>query len=233
MNKSMAAILSLLLISTSACAESEKTYTAPASGPQDVIAAEFCAGVQQSMVNTSLPVDNVIHADYDSFVKSKPEIEPLTSHQYVHYLPLAVRGQPEDFPAIVSCKLKTADLIGDTYGEDKAGEERSCKHIVEQTLAQVVSALDVNTAVFKPEAVVVEDDEVVRMGPKWLKPWPYPVAFIGEQGGLHLRSKALLVPFSVFIPMPDRFKGTHYCHLPTPQYLRAIMSGDIVVSAGE
>ena len=27
--------------------------------------------------------------------------------------------------------------------------------------------------------------------------------------------------------MPARFLGTHYCHLPTPQYIRGILVGDI------
>ena len=124
-------------------------------------------------------------------------------------------------------------MINETYGDGKAGEEQSCKRIVQQILEQAANELGAEETVFNTEAVVIEDDEVVRMGPKWLKPWPYPILFTGEQGILHMRSKALLVPFSVFIPMPDRFKGTHYCHLPTPQYLRAVLVGDIKVTAAE
>jgi hypothetical protein len=209
----------------------EDRYKPLADGPQDVIDANYCGQLQQLMVQTSLAVINDSHQSYGSFIKSKPAIEPLTSHQYVNYLPLIVGGEAQDFPAIVSCKLKTADLIKDTYGEDKAKEEGSCQQFVERDLVSVIFGLQGQTLAFNPSTIVVDEDEMSSIGPSWLKPWPYQTAYAGAKGNLHLRSKALLVPFSVFIPMPDRFKGTHYCHLPTKQYLRAVLLGDISVSA--
>jgi len=37
----------------------------------------------------------------------------------------------------------------------------------------------------------------------------------------------MLIDYTVWIPMPARFLGTHYCHLPTPQYIRGVLVGDI------
>ncbi|WP_101759048.1 hypothetical protein [Oceanicoccus sp. KOV_DT_Chl] len=222
----------ILAVTASACSSQsdEERYAEPATGPQDVVDANYCADLQQQMVGSKLPVVNEVHSDYKSFVKSKPSVEPLTSHQYVNYLPLMVKGQPQDFPAIISCKLKTEDVIKQTFGEDAAATEGSCQQFINRDLKRALSTISDREPVFAADAIVIEEDEVVRMGPKWLKPWPYPVAYLGEDGALHLRSKALLVPFSKLIPMPDRFKGTHYCHLPTAQYLEAVLLGDIKVA---
>ena len=74
---------------------------------------------------------------------------------------------------------------------------------------------------------VIDEDEITRMGPKWLNPWPFETATRDAENILHFRSKALLVPYSVLIPMPARFKGTHYCHLPTKQYIQALLTDAI------
>lgn len=189
--------------------------------------ADYCSDAQKTMASTSLDVINTVHTDRKSFTKSKASTEPLTTHQHVDWQPLVVAGKERLFPVLISCKLKTTDRLKGVYGEASAGEERDCKTLLGQSLEKVISGFGNQPLQFSAAGIVVEDDELVRMGPSWLEPWPYQTAYVDESNRLHLRSKALLVPFSLFIPMPDRFKGTHYCHLPTPQYLAAILAGDI------
>ena len=71
--------------------------------------------------------------------------------------------------------------------------------------------------------VVFEEDESAYMGPDWLDPWPYPVATVEDDGKLHIRAKAMHIPYAWYIPMPDRFKGVHYCHLVPPAYLQQLL----------
>lgn len=236
MQKITIAIVSLVLGMTGCGGDkggdkTEKKHIALAEGPQIVMPSDYCGELQGIMASTSLDVINVVHSNYNSFVKSKASTEPLTTHQYLNYLPLTVKGSEQNFPAIISCKLKTADRLIGVYGEGKAGEELSCRDVLQRDLAVVVDQMQGEKTVFDTSAIVLDEDDVARMGPRWLQPWPYPIATTDGKNILHLRSKSLLVPFSVLIPMPDRFKGTHYCHLPTPQYLRAILLGDITVPA--
>ena len=191
----------------------------------------YCADAQALVAGTDLPVVNEIHQDYDAFVKSKPSIEPLTTHQFLHSESLPGFAQP--MATIISCKLKTSDIIAEVYGEEAAKKpygEVSCRDVMANTLDQLYAARGDQRNAYARSAIILEEDEVTRMGPMWLKPWPYQNAFTDEAGSLHLRAKALLVPFSKLIPMPDRFKGTHYCHLPTPEYLTAILDGRVELS---
>ena len=230
MNKLSKTLLLVSSITLAACGSDdgeEKVYTTLAEGPQDIISANYCEEVQTYMASTSMPVINDVHQNYDSFVKSKPAVEPLTSHQYIHYLPLTVNGQAEEFPAIISCKLKTADRIQGIHGDDKAGEEHSCDDIIKRDVEQVVAAMAAAGVANNNSNYLIDEDEVSRIGPKWLNPWPFETAVRDAENIVHFRSKALLVPYSVLIPMPDRFKGTHYCHLPTKQYIQAILTDAI------
>ncbi|ARN73384.1 hypothetical protein [Oceanicoccus sagamiensis] len=230
MNKLSKTLLIASAIALTACGGDdgeEKVYTTFAEGPQDIIPADYCEKIQTYMASTTMPVVNEVHQNYDSFVKSKPAIEPLTSHQYIHYLPLTVNGQPEEFPAVVSCKLKTADRIQGVHGDDKAGEEQRCSDIIKRDVEQVVAEMAAAGIANNNSNYLIDEDEVSRIGPKWLNPWPYETAVRDAENILHFRSKALLVPYSVLIPMPDRFKGTHYCHLPTKQYIQAVLTDAI------
>ena len=223
----------IMLLSVVACSGPDKTFTTIAEGPQDVISASYCGEVQGIMVGTELEVINQVHPSYDSFVKSKAAIKPLTSHQYINYLPIEVNGELEDFPAIISCKLKTADIVNMTYGEGKASGESNCKTIIRRDVELALAELTNQKLIVDSQDIIFEEDEVARMGPKWLSPWPYQTIFRDNDDKLHFRSKALLVPHSKFIPMPDRFIGTHYCHLPTSQYIKAVLLGSISIVAAE
>ncbi len=227
LTKTILLLSSLALVACGGDDKEEKVYTTFAEGPQDIISADYCGEIQTYMASTTVPVVNDVHQNYDSFVKSKPAIEPLTSHQYIHYLPLTVNGKAEEFPAVVSCKLKTADRIQGIHGEDKAGEEHSCSDIIKRDVEAVVAEMAAAGVVNNNSNYIIDEDEVSRIGPKWLNPWPFETAVRDAENILHFRSKALLVPYSKLIPMPDRFKGTHYCHLPTKQYIQAVLSNVI------
>jgi hypothetical protein len=197
-----------------------------ASELQSVIDADYCATAQQALTGTSIAVANEVHLNFDSFVKSKPFANPLTTHQFLHYLPVEVDNTEQAFPAIVSCKLKTSERINNSNANANAGPDLACRTLLERDVSSVLSSLDEEKLVFRPEDIFFEDDEMANQGRTWLAPWPYAVARV-EAGKLIWRSKALFVNYSALNPMPARFLGTHYCHLPTLQYIRGVLVGDI------
>lgn len=186
---------------------------------------QFCAQAQQLIAQTTLPVTNIVHTDFDAYVSSKPGLQPLTSHQFT----LRSEGDA-GLATIVSCKMKTAELINETFGEGSAGDEQRCADLIHSTLDQVYADLPAQAQLIARQNIIVEDDDSAWMGPQWLDPWPYTNA-VEKSGELHLRAKAMHIPFAWYIPMPDRFKGTHYCHLPAPEYLAALISGQLKANA--
>ena len=197
-----------------------------ASELQAAIDDGYCADAQQVLAQSSIAGANEVHLNFDSFVKSKPSADPITTHQFLHYLPVEVDNREQAFPAIVSCKLKTAERINERYADADAGPDLSCRHLLERDVKSILLGLDKESLAFKPDDMVFEEDEMANQGRTWLAPWPYAVARI-KNGKLVWQSKALLVEYSKWNPMPDRFLGTHYCHLPTQQYIRGVLAGDI------
>jgi len=193
---------------------------------QSAIDGNYCAEAQQLLAQTNVAVNNEIHLNFDSFVKSKPSTDPLTTHQFVHYAPAEINGTAQAFPAIVSCKLKTAERINNQDDAAKAGPDLPCRHLVERDVNAVLATLDEASLVFGPQDIAYAEDEMANQGRTWLAPWPYAIART-ENSELVWQSKAMLINYSRWNPMPARFLGTHYCHLPTPQYIRAVLVGDI------
>lgn len=190
----------------------------------------FCLKAQQLIADTTIESDNQLHDKMDSFVKAKPKEFPLTTHQYVSKQLSDTVGA--EFPVIVSCKMKTAERINQavsghgpngTSPVDKA--ERSCRDVNQHTWQGVLAELPDIQRREDTIKIVFDEDENTFIGPKWLKPWPYQVAYTDVQGITHIRSKSLHVEYSIFIPMPKSFKGTHYCHLIAPEYLAALAAG--------
>lgn len=193
----------------------------------------FCQRAQQLMVGSQLVSSNVVHQDFEAYVDSKASSAPLITHQYVNrWLDEATEVS---IPVSVSCKLKTAERINhdfaDKIGSDvslRAITERSCQFINQQTLQRVLKH---NSAISAAEAnskFVFDEDDNKFIGPFWLRPWPYQVAYQDDMGVTHIRSKALHVEYSAFIPMPASFKGVHYCHLISPEYLSALLRDEMV-----
>ena len=199
---------------------------AAASELQAAIDHNFCAEAQQTLAQSNVSVTNEVHLNFNSFVKSKPSTEPMTTHQFLHYLPVEVNGKQQAFPAIVSCKLKTAERINHQDATADAGPDLPCRNLLQREVNSIIDNLDEQASAFRREDVEFRDDEMANQGRTWLAPWPYSVARL-EGGKLVWQSKALLVNYSAWNPMPARFLGTHYCHLPTPQYIRGVLTGEI------
>jgi hypothetical protein len=170
----------------------------------------------------------VEHTDYDSFVQSKATASPLVVQQYFSR-PLP--GDPA-MATVVSCKMKTAERIRQAHpasgdAAPAAGADQSCDAIHRDMLAAALASIDPAQLAVPQDKIVVDEEALTFMGPMWLKPWPFEPLSRDESGRLHIHSKALYVPFAWWIPMPDRFKGTYYCHLIAPAFLEAVLRGEV------
>ena len=191
----------------------------------------FCAWAQQVVAGTSLLADVVTQTDYDGFVASKASTEPLTVQQYWSN---PVDGS-DGLARVVSCKMKTAERINSAYptlaedGSPAAAGDQNCDMLQRAVLAEVLNGIPRSELAVPADTLRVDPEEQTFIGPLWLKPWPFQPISRDEAGLLHLHSRALYVPFSWWIPMPDRFKGTNYCHLVAPDFLKAVLLGDVVI----
>ena len=189
----------------------------------------FCAWAQQMIAGTALMPDVVTQTDYEGFVASKPSANPLTVQQYWSN---PVDG-PDSLARVVSCKMKTAERINSYYPVESpedaptAAGDRSCDVVQRVVLAEVLNTIPRAELVVSPDTLRVDPEEMTFIGPMWLKPWPFSPLSRDDEGLLHLHSRALYVPFSWWIPMPDRFKGTYYCHLVAPDFLKAVLRGEV------
>jgi len=187
-------------------------------------ADDFCVQAMRSLTGLSLPTKNVIHdGNIDAFIKSKATLEPLSTSQF-HY---HEAGEGGTRSLSVSCKSKSPDILLETFGAAAfAGGVQSgdCRAINQDTLAKAASKLAPESLKVKPSSIVFDEDDTAYIGPFWLKPWPYVVAYRDDKT-LHIRSKSLYVPNAWWIPMPDRFKGTHYCHLISPGHATDLLTG--------
>jgi hypothetical protein len=189
----------------------------------------FCAEVQYLIGATALPSENVVYDDLDAFVKSKATPKPLVTRQFVHY-----ESDDPRLPKMISCKLKSADNLNFEYGAGSAGHEGTCRSVNGLTLERVRAARgksDSSYGVFTK--VELDPDEVGPSGVVWLK--PYTMVRVDENNVLHIKSKALYVSWhdERFLKMPARFRGTHYCHLIAPSYLRRLLDGEVAVGPAD
>jgi hypothetical protein len=196
--------------------------------PGAVVAGEDCVQAQQIIAGTGLAARLDIYTDFDEFVKSKALDDPLTVAQFSSN-PLPGDGGPD---TVLSCKMKTAERINTAHQAQSAPAplalgDTSCQLIHQTWLREIVQRIPSGQLALSPEEFVVDDEQLTFIGPMWLRPWPFEALYRGEDGLLHIRSRALYVPFAWWIPMPDRFKGTYYCHLISPVYLEALLRGEV------
>lgn len=187
--------------------------------------ADFCAAAQTAIAQVNIRARNTLHTSYEAFVESKAVAFPLETQQFYSS---PARGDAK-LNTVVSCKMKTAGRIRDAYLAAEqtviVGQDRSCDFLTERMLDQVTSAIDPAQIRVTANSLVVEKEELTFMGPMWLRSWPFQSVYRDESEVLHLKSRALYVPWSSFIPAPAAFKGVYYCHLPSPQYLEALLLG--------
>ncbi len=189
----------------------------------------FCAWAQQVAAGTALTANVVTQTVFDDFVKSKASYSPLTVQQYWSN---PVAG-PDGMARVVSCKMSTAERINHAHQADSpdgapaaAGDE-SCDKVHREVLTALLNTIPREDLAVAPDVLRVDREERTYIGPMWLRPWPFQPLSRDADGLLHIHSRALYVPFAWWIPMPDRFKGAHYCHLIAPDFLEAVLRGEI------
>ena len=197
------------------------------AGPLQVQAAEaeFCAWAQQVIAQTEEVPTVEVNASREAFIESKAFDQPFTVQQYWSS-PVGEDGMP----SVVSCKMRTAERINNAHTEGAApvaGGDLSCHLLHEKMLDAAYTDTPADAQKIARERWVVEEEELTFMGPRWIDPWPFQALSRGEDGSLHLHTRALYVPMAWWIPMPERFLGNYYCHLIAPDYLRALVRGDL------
>jgi hypothetical protein len=186
--------------------------------------SDFCAAGQRQIAQVRIPVQTVVHRDYEAFVQSKPSIKPLEVQQYT-----AFADNAGTQPKMISCKFKSADHIRSEYGANAAGEPASCASLNRRSLDAVMASLtrkERKKLLYRSgTAVLLEPDEMAAIGPEWLK--PFEMSTIDMSGTLRIRAKAMRNDWNdpKLANAPARLKGTHYCHLIAPEYLKALLIG--------
>jgi hypothetical protein len=195
-----------------------------------VASGRFCAIAQQRMSSTQLPVQNVVHPDYDGFVKSKPVVRPLETEEYHWYDDAA-----DTELRMISCKMKTVDHLKAEYGPQAAGEESSCAALNAVILDGVLAGFSApqrrRLRFDQGRAVVFDPDRLTNDGPLWLA--PFALVATTPDGKLHVATKAMRNDWTDprLQTAPVRFRGTRYCHLIAPEYLRRVLLGEVPVAA--
>lgn len=184
----------------------------------------YCRDVQQLLAGTALVAKNTVQPDFDAFVKSKPQVAPLETQQFVERAD-GGRGAP----VLVACKTKSADHLNAVYGAATArGDDSTCRelnrHTVQGIWAQLSSA-ERAAAKWAPHQIMLDADDVGFMGKEFIQPFEFH--YTGSDGRPHLRAKAQVALWNDWRwkVMPERFRGTHYCRLIAPEYARALIQG--------
>jgi hypothetical protein len=215
----------------------------------------FCSRAQQIVANTPLVSWNVVHNDYFAFANasSAPYAGPNTgafngtlasyptgAAYPANQIPLITQqlvsqrelGQTQwEYPIVISCKLKDSESINYHFGPGSAGAQASCREVNQDTVADVyasLTAIEQRTLRWQQSDIVYPADGLAASGPNWLYPLPYlpRVAFIGVDGRLRLRGYAIAVPrTNTDGNVGYDKKGVYYCHLASPEYVRALITG--------
>ena len=187
---------------------------------------DFCMHAQQWVVGTSLVATNEVFDDFEAFTKSKPGVSPLMTTQYTWPERLPDGGAMQ-----VSCKMKTADHLQSVYGREAAGEDIGCRgvneRLLQQTLNSMTEAERAQLAITPGVSLIFDDDIVTAQGPLWLEPYP----MVRRQANkLIVQAKGMKNDWNDprYAQAPPQFRGTRYCHLITPAYLRALLLGETV-----
>jgi hypothetical protein len=188
----------------------------------------FCEVAQYLISSTAQKPANVIHKDYESFKKSKTSIAPFEIHQFVTYADAAGTQ-----PMRISCKLKTVDHLVAQFGATAAGpQQNTCKdlnHIMARNVYATMVLEGATDVKFPLERIRLEPDDNHFMGSAWVS--DYQSLWGTPDGGMHLLAKTLHVPYTHWLWQfaPEKFRGVYYCHLVAPEYLRALMLGQVAV----
>jgi hypothetical protein len=212
-------VVALLMTSLMVSPRAIATTSMPLSNSH----SEFCSEVQRRLVDTTLPIANILEKDYEAFKLSKPAVSPLRTHQYV------LRNERLDILQI-SCKTKTADHLRSVHGigaaRDPALAPRACSDVHRAMILDIWQALGPGeraSARFRPSEVMLQTDRLSYTGSSWIK--TEPDIRIGDDGKLRLRASALFAEWEDWRwkVMPESWRGNHYCHLVSPEVIRRHM----------
>ncbi len=94
----------------------------------------------------------------------------------------------------------------------------------------VADGLDGDAPFKVGDNVVIDPDEYSMTGSQWTTAWQGTV--LGTDGLLHIGSRALDSNTGVANPIGDRVSGAYYCTFVAPEYLRAVLLGDLTAPTG-
>ena len=126
-----AAALALLVapLASSVAAATEPDPLVAGAGAFPWPMREFCGRVQAYVTGSTARVTNTVHDGIESFERTPPQVQPLTTQQYDWPYD---RGPPKS-AARISCKLVTADRVKATHGAQAARAEGSCEQTATST----------------------------------------------------------------------------------------------------
>ncbi len=183
---------------------------------------EFCQRVQQVLASTEMTGEITVFSDMPEYRHSKPSPDPLMIYQVVTY--------DEKRPIVVSCKVKAADHLRAVYGEDAAGEQKTCSAITTLALDQAVRELEAEypeEAAQQARRFVVDDNEPFMTGQSYLQ--DFELSYLDPEANIHLQSPGLQTDWENLLIwiLPNRLRGQTYCHIPTVSYIKALATGAV------
>jgi hypothetical protein len=226
MRRSAAGAGVAVVLALAACSTTGRPPAVTGSGGPPL--QQFCGEAQKIIAKTTLPVETIVVPTKDEFGPSKATVRPLSTRQMLVYgddAPTQLRQ--------ISCKMKTADHIVAEYGPGTAGPEGLCADINRSTLESVMRGFAASgqrrLKYGGGKDVVFDPEQVTTNGFEWLA--PYPIAWQGPDGRLHVMAKAQRNDWldARYFGADPKFRGTRYCHLIAPDYLRGILLGEIAV----
>ena len=187
---------------------------------------DLCADVLRRLTGVTRPIRNVVHTDYQPFVLSKPQVQPLETQQYLQY-----EDEAKTRPTMLMCKGKSADHIVATYGAGAAqlALDTSCRDVNREIVLGVWRTLtpaERAAARVTPQQLMLDGDEVKLTGSRWITPFQF--AYAGADGKPHLVARRLRADWNDWRwrLAPTSWRGTYYCQLASPEYVRRLLLGE-------
>lgn len=193
---------------------------------------EFCGRAQSYITGSTPRVTNTVHDGIESFQRTPPMAQPLTTQQYDSP---DERGPPKSASRI-SCKLVTADRIRAVYGPQAARTEATCEQVNRYTLGVVLAGLtpeERERALFgKGKKVRFERDRLLASPDDWYP--SYEMVSVDGSGRLRIAANALRIDWTdpKQAQLPEEGRGLHFCHLIAPDYLRRLLLDPSIVLPG-
>ncbi|ESQ15023.1 MAG: hypothetical protein N838_12070 [Thiohalocapsa sp. PB-PSB1] len=237
------------------CIDAQRTLAAVDLDVANVVHTSWDSFVQSD----ALPHAIVGDAPALAYAVAEAPDAALTSTQHIIYdrYPFGNRAFPSILSCKMKSAafLDALDPLLDSLDPSVGASDQSCAAVHQQLLDEVVASLPrfLRRWVAWQPAPVIEDDDVADDGTAWTQGFPedpYPVLYREvEDGSIHFKSRRLsiephparVIPFcnSIAAELPPglslpafcepRKWGVHYCHLATPEYIRAALVGRVEV----